>query len=937
MNGIIQRVFLWKSLFLLILVAFSGVSSVWAQTGKITGRVIDAETGEPLPGVNVYIEGTTLGSTTDANGEYVIIGVRPGVYTVIASMVGYARERKEGVRVSVDLTTRVDFALRPEVIMGEEVVVVAEVPTVRKDLTSAEVRVSAETIDKLPIQEVSDVLSTKAGIVTTGSGIHIRGGRSKEVAYYVDGIRVSDSYDGSITVQIEADAIQELQVIAGTYNAEYGQAMSGIINVVTKEGGAQFRGNVEAYSGSYVTGGGTADYIRGTNVEKYLKEGIQYKGVDPYGFLPLRPTHYQNVQVSLEGPLLGEKLAFYTLGRYFRNTGWLYGARLFNYDGTPGDSSLVPMNPYRRLSGHGNVRWRVTNTQTLKLIWLASAATGKNYDHAWRWAPDGRPRYYDEGYNISLKWTDMLSSTAFYNLIVGHNKKLYKSYVYEDPNDPRYVVGGRFIIAPPDSVPTGAGRFLRGGVDLNRFRRITRSYVAKGDLTIQLGKHHLVKTGFEGQLDDYFLRSYSFILNEEGGLSIPDPTSSRYLELKHARPISLSAYVQDKMEFESFIVNAGIRVDYFHSRGKLPADPEDPNIYNPFKVENRYFDLNGNGLIDPEEQTPENEKTVADREAYWWKRATPKIQLSPRLGIAYPITAQGVIHFSYGHFFQIPTAEFLFANPGYKVTISTGIYGPYGNPDLKAQKTVMYELGLQQGLGESMVLDITGFYRDVRNWVSTSTPIKTAQPGVSYVMYVNRDYSNVRGITISLSKRFSHNYGFDIDYTFQVAEGSNSSPEEEFFARLNNQQPTIALLPLDWDQRHTLNVSFYMSRQNWGFSTISRFGSGFPYTPFIGQAQTVGQNVTTNFPRNSRRKPPSFRTDVYAYYDLKVGHIRPRLFLQVYNVFDIRNAVNVFADTGRPDVTLEQRRVGSYDPGYYVRPDFYDEPRRIHLGLQLNF
>jgi len=212
--------------------------------------------------------------------------VRPGVYTVVASMVGYAKERKEGVQVNVDLTTRVDFALKEEVIVGEEVVVVAEVPPVRKDLTSAEVRVTAETIDKLPIQEVSDVLSTKAGIVSTGSGIHIRGGRSKEVAYYVDGVRISDAYDGSIAVQIETDAI----------------------NVVTKEGGTSFSGNAELYSGTYATGGGTADYIRGTNVEKYTEEGIQYKGIDPYGFLPFNPVHYTNGQVALEGPIAGERL-----------------------------------------------------------------------------------------------------------------------------------------------------------------------------------------------------------------------------------------------------------------------------------------------------------------------------------------------------------------------------------------------------------------------------------------------------------------------------------------------------------------------------------------------------------------------------------------------------------------------------------------------------
>src|SRR5690606_36925478 len=158
------------------------------------------------PGVNVIIDGTTLGTATGPDGDYVIIGVRPGTYTITASFIGYTTQKREDVRVSVDLTTTVDFELGEEVLEGEEIVVTAEYEVVRKDLTSSESRVTAETIEILPVQEVGDLLSAQAGVTMRGGGLHIRGGRSSEVAYFIDGVRVSDAYDGSISVEVENDA-----------------------------------------------------------------------------------------------------------------------------------------------------------------------------------------------------------------------------------------------------------------------------------------------------------------------------------------------------------------------------------------------------------------------------------------------------------------------------------------------------------------------------------------------------------------------------------------------------------------------------------------------------------------------------------------------------------------------------------------------------------
>ncbi len=929
-----------KSILLVALLSLFAPVTVFSQSGKIAGRVTDAATGDPLPGVNVIIDGTTLGTATGPDGDYVIIGVRPGTYTITASFIGYTTQKREDVRVSVDLTTTVDFELGEEVLEGEEIVVTAEYEVVRKDLTSSESRVTAETIENLPVQEVGDLLSAQAGVTMRGGGLHIRGGRSSEVAYFIDGVRVSDAYDGSISVEVENDAIEELQVISGTFNAEYGQAMSGIINVVTKEGGRRLGGSFEAYTGSYLPDKGEVgeDFLVGRNREQYVVDGIEYRNAEPFGYLPFNATHYYNLQGTLHGPLVSDRLTFHTFVRYFTNEGWLYGANLFDINGQRGDSSLVPMNPYEKLSGQTNLRFRLNNNMTLNVIALASTAEGQYYDHSWRWAPSGRPTFYDRGYNVNLKFTHTLSARSFYTLNLARYYTDYKRHLFEDPFDPRY---NDFLINTPDTVVTGGQRFLRGGTDLRRFERSTVAHLLKFDFTRQFGNHHLVKFGAEGRLDQLKLRDYELIGAPDAGEDvpfipiIPDSTTSRHNRFD-VDPLTFSGFIQDKIEFETFIVNAGLRFDWFNARSRVPADPEDPNIYNPFKDKNRYRDLNGNNDIDPEEKREDNLKTVEEREAYWWKETTPKFQLSPRLGVAYPITAEGVIHFSYGHFLQIPTFNRLFDNSLYKVTTEGTLFGPFGNPDLAAEKTVMYELGLQQGIGDFLV-DLTGFYRDVRNWVSTSVPIESELAGTAYVIYANRDYSNVRGVTLKLSKRFSNHYSFDVNYTFQVAEGSNSSPDEEFFSRQNNEQPTIALLPLNWDQRHTASASILVGGSGWGISTLTRFGSGYPYTPFFGQAETRGQNVTSNFPRNSRRIAPTLDVDLYAFKDFDLGPISPRVFVQVYNALDRGNEENVFADTGAPDVTIEQKRIGAFDPGWFVRPDFYAEPRRIQIGMDIRF
>ncbi|MBN2601212.1 MAG: carboxypeptidase-like regulatory domain-containing protein, partial [Candidatus Marinimicrobia bacterium] len=233
----------------LILLTLLAILPVFGQTtGKIAGKVYDEKTGEPLPGANIILMGTSFGSAADQNGDFYIINLSPGEYTVRVQMIGYKPVEIREIRVSVNRTEYLEITMETTVIEGETVVVTAQKISVRKDQTSTIKNVSADEIEMLPVESISDVVSMQAGIVRG----HFRGGRPTEVSYMIDGIPVDEGYGGEgRSVDLEPEAIEDLEVITGTFNAEYGKAMSGIVNAVTKNGKNVFEGSVSSAMGNY--------------------------------------------------------------------------------------------------------------------------------------------------------------------------------------------------------------------------------------------------------------------------------------------------------------------------------------------------------------------------------------------------------------------------------------------------------------------------------------------------------------------------------------------------------------------------------------------------------------------------------------------------------------------------------------------------------------
>ncbi len=243
-----NKMFLYLQIVFIALL--SSVAVFAGTTGKISGYITDQETGEPIVGANIIIEGTYLGASCDLDGYFAINNIPPGEYRVIISAVGYQKIIVEKVLVKIDLTTKLDMKLTSSVIqLDQEVVVTSQRPLVQKDLTSTSVTISSEEIKMLPVESIGQIVNLQAGVIDG----HFRGGRSNDVAYLVDGVAVTDAFNGGFGVQVENSSIRQMEVISGTFNAEYGQALSGVVNIVTQSGSDKFEGYVTGYIGSYFT------------------------------------------------------------------------------------------------------------------------------------------------------------------------------------------------------------------------------------------------------------------------------------------------------------------------------------------------------------------------------------------------------------------------------------------------------------------------------------------------------------------------------------------------------------------------------------------------------------------------------------------------------------------------------------------------------------
>ena len=938
-----KKYFKYVILFLLTI----GLSYA-ATTGKIKGRVIDKETGEPIIGANVIVKGTNKGAATDQSGYFTILNVSPGKYTVVISRIGYRKVEISNVRVNSNLTANLEtIELTTEEIQGEAVEVTAKRKAVQKDLTATTSIVNSDQIGNLPVTDMNEIVAMQAGMVDG----HMRGGRAGEIQYRIDGMSVTDVYDGGQLITVSKDMMKEIQVVSGAFNAEYGQAMSGVVNVTTKSMYDEWGGSVDIYSGDYLTS--HTDIFTGTE--------------------EINPLATKNLSFTVHGPISDNiSVAFNT--RQLHWDGWKHGIHKYNpwTSGVNNNGELYPLGSdpgldslvieqekgitaesspekfdslYNRYqdahpdpTGDGefeNMQWNekryyhgvigLTPTPKLKFTLQGSYTdfVQQNFNRSYKYNPEGMLTNYEDSYNLMFKINHSLTSNTFYTLGLSQAQKQH-----EETNDDNYIVYPKL-----GNTPDGYS-FQVGGTNDWREDRTTTTRTIDFNLTSQVDRVNKIKTGIKAQFHKLNYEGYTLQpprekrqINQLWDNPIIHPDSAYiqpesgvdYSDYVH-EPVQLSGYIQDKIELEEFILNVGVRVDYFKPDGKVLADPRDPDIYNPVRAEHM-------------------NDSLSERREYWYEKASEKFQISPRLGASFPITASGVVHVSYGHFFQMPNFRHLYRNPEFQLSPGTGNQGIIGNADMKAEKTIKGEIGIKQEVIDNFVLDATAYFRDVRNLTGTRNAIiDLYRGGQRYDKLMNSDFAYVKGLVLSMDYNDPSGMYASLNYTFQVAKGTASDPEEAHDARTSGEAAEVHIVPLNWDQRHTVKLNAGYNQKKYGFNLKSEYGSGMPYTP------TASEDISTLL-TNKQRMPSTFNIDCNLYYYTELFGLRQKWYVRVENILDRLNAAAVYPRSGEPDFTPEEQRVKNSNPSelintveqWFTNMNHYEEPRKVEIGMSINF
>jgi len=890
------------------------VNSQAQTTGKISGKVIYAKTSSPLIGANILLEGTTIGAASDIDGNYFILNVPPGTYNLRFQIIGFEHYIVQGIRVSVNRTTNIDALMIEESVELSEVVVTADKIATKKDQTGSIKNVSSEQIQLLPVENIGDVIAMQAGVVDG----HFRGGRTSEVSYMVDGLQITSAFSKTQSVDIEKDAVADLEIITGTFNAEYGRAMSGVVNIITKNGSNEFKATAMGSISNYFTS--NSDIFIGLNNSE-LDRNYDYK-------------------MLVSGPILKDNLFFLVDFRKQHYKNYLNGIDRFNVDDYSdfstdneedwysehnGSDEYVPMNDFIDNTLLAKLTAKVTNDIRLSVMYNYNESNWKDYSHTYKYNPFGMSTNNRISNLITAQLNHIISNSFFYELKFSYLIDDYGDYLFENPLDSRYVHSGYGRTTGPS--------FNTGGQEKTHLTQNEKQINIKGDFSWQISNNHLIQAGalytthnLENkwyQIENAFKtreeeEDFFYYDSEKNKIIYPNyepeilEDSTIFADVYNVMPIEFSSYIQDKMEYDELVVNIGLRFDYFDPQSVYPSQRRNP----------------ANQLSFPD--NPEKTSSYIEGETQY--------QFSPRLGLAYQLGDAAVLRFSYGHFFQMPPMYAMYQNNSFRVA-PTDYETLMGNVELKAEKSVQYEIGLWQEVVEGFGVEVSVYYRDIYDLLSTK--IISTFNQVEYGLYTNKDYGNIKGLELKLDYNKDKFYT-GLNYTLQFTRGNADNPQQTYTRAGDSMDPIPTLIPMSWDQRHTLNCSVGYNAFDYGLNAIGYFNSG---TPFTWAPSTENRLADINLYPNNSVMPATFQVDFSAFWNfLTIDSFRAQLTLNIYNLFDSLNEAWVNSETGRAytaivresDLTSHHSNFNTFNDTYRD-PSMFQTPREIKLGLRLIF
>ena len=983
-----MRLFNHFFLALLLIFTIATVDLISQTTGKIAGVVRD-DKGELLIGARVEIEGTQLRSGTDENGQYAILNVPVGTYSVKCTYVGYDSQVQNNISVSVGITSTVDFSLSVGGVVIDTTVIIAKRKTI--DNGSGKI-IGSEFIDNTGIRGIENIVAKTSGVVQDekGQNINIRGGRTGETQIIIDGIVTNNPLDRGSTANVSNGALQELAVLTGGFSAEYGNVLSGVINVTTKSAQTNYTGSVEVVS-DVIAG----DYIK-TKSQGYNIYSVSIGG-------PVIPTK----KLSKYWSIFGSYEKTYNLVDQPVSTSvaelWAEDGILPNFS-RAGQSytgkTIISISEMTK----GKVNLTLTggffgNEETSRL-WTGSFGKFNSYHN---------PLVKDDNKQGYVKINQSFGSKTFYDLQASYLQSTYKrgdGIFFVDELIPSLqgkdgnVYPSILAYGDTNTVPgiSGMGGTVSSSANFRVFRNpgtVSGQYDKKKTqalsfnlnfthqlLTKKFGNHELK---FGGEFKQFKVRNYS--ANVIGFGSLPNPNkyangqgngsvinnpvidengaNSNFMEAYGydvygneieedyivnglnvtegpKKPRIGAFYFLDKMEFNYFNTNIGIRVDYM-----------DPNTLVPISYEN----LKGSDGVLNEADYTTVEKTI---------------EVSPRLGFSFPITYKTVFHEQYGKFIQLPALENLYENQRVIRDLADGGVGyftVFNNPLLKPERTTAYELGVKHTAGDYVTVGLTAYYKETSDLIQAKN-IRAQDNSYTFALYDNGDFGIVRGIDLSLDLRRINRLRATISYGLAFASGTGSDINSQSNIAYNgDEQPKIPTA-LDYDQRHTGSIELDyrwgtsdVPKGFWGgvlsrlgFNVLFSFNSGRPYTPsdnsidVLGVVSSVGGNRPIA-PLNSAYSPWNLRLDLKIDKTFKIlNKLNANLYLLAINVLDQELINDVFATSGEAGNTgfldSYQGQLWAQANGqqavdlYKIRShaiNNYGPPRQVRLGFRLFF
>ena len=911
----------------LIFLTFFQIILFGGVTGKVSGKISDQSTGEPLIGANVMLVGSSLGSATDVNGMYHILNVPPGYYDLKVNMIGYGDKTVTGVRVEIDLTAVIDLDLAVEAIEGQMITVEANQKLVKVDVASSQKSISSEKIAEMPVSSVSEVVGLSAGV----SGLSVRGGSYNETQFMVDGLVLNDERTSEPTTGIPLSAIQDISLQTGGFGAEYRNARSGVINVVTREG------SKEKYSGTFSfrqspagqkhfgmspyeaesfwfkpylddevcwtgTNNGSWDQYQqrqypafdGWNSvsEQTLADDNPDNDLTPSGAKKLFSWEHRkqgaiqlpdfNIDAGFGGPVPFVSSKLGNLRFYFSTR---QEQEMYLYEvSSPGlyrQSYLLKLTSdlseksklvYSFYNGNmeGTTLSRGGGTSIMNDVWdLASQVNRTGFTMPWRlytneyWSPT-----QVSNATHGLKYTKSLSSNSYFDLLMKIDIKDYVTGhgTRRDTTQNYSIFGSGEDEWFADEAPIG----FFGGPLFSVEGRLAFGGAISTSRDSSSVKTYTLKGNYTKQLNNnhQLKAGGEFVLSSldlKYGSQNEFLPSGNYWSLMDVDPYRASLYVQDKLEYKGFVAIAGLNLDVINPNGSW---------YVVDQYEDDFFSSNYTGSIEDS-----FEKITLD----------PQIQLSPRLAISHPITATSKLYFNYGHYKQMPIAQDLYrVRRGFSEEVLT-----IGDPNLPMANTIAYEIGFDQSFLESYLIHLSAYYKDISDQ-QDYTRFISANSKVNYSRLTANSYEDIRGFELEASRlRGRWLTGF-VNFEYRVNTSGYfglgryyENPSDQRNYELNNEKQSkprpIPLIKSVFDFHTPKDFGPKIAGQNmfgdWHMNLISRWsaGSWFTYNP----------NNVPGIEYNVRYKN-NYNVDLKFSKVFPLGKANVKLYADVLNVLNTK-------------------------------------------------